>query len=260
MFFGKTKLTLNKALLIGVALSTFLCFSCTYTPWHREQAEVFLNKGISYLTVGQYNSALKELMESAKYYSGNPKVHYYLGMAYHGKGMQDKAIEAFEEAVSLDKNYSEAHNYLGILYSEKERWDDAIEEFEKALSNYLYDTPSMALYNMASAYYAKHDYKKALLKYNEALRVDPMTGLRPQIYKKMGQIYYDQDNFPEAIWHFKKSLEMDASLYDAYFLLGQSYLKNRDNENARRAFQQVIRLSPESSFGRRAKNYLQSLK
>jgi len=28
-----------------------------------------------------------------KYYSGNPKVHYYLGMSYHGKGMKDKAIE-----------------------------------------------------------------------------------------------------------------------------------------------------------------------
>ena len=143
MLVGKIKLTLNKALLFGVTLSAFLCFSCTYTPWHREQSEIFLNKGISYLTVGQYNSALKELMESEKYYSGNPKVHYYLGMAYHGKGMQDKAIEAFEEAVSLDKNYSEAHNYLGILYSEDERWDDAIEEFEKALSNYLYDTHTL---------------------------------------------------------------------------------------------------------------------
>ena len=251
---------MNKILLFLVFLAALFCSSCTYTPWHREQSEIFLNKGISYIIAGQYNTALKELLESEKYYSGNPKVHYYLGMAYHGKGMQDKAIEEFEEAVSLDKNYSEAHNYLGTLYSEKELWDKAIEEFEKALRNYLYDTPSMALYNMAGAYYSKNDYKKALAKYNEALRVEPMTRLRPEIYKKMGLIYYDQDNISEAIWHLKKSVEFDSSLFDAYFLLGQCYLKNKDNENARRAFQQVIQLSPESSFGRRARNYLQSLR
>ncbi len=241
-------------------LAVLFFVSCTYTPWHREQSELFLNKGVAYLATGQYNSALKELLESEKYYSGNPKVHYYLGIAYHGKAMQDKAIEELEEAVSLDKNYSEAHNYLGTLYLERELWDKAIEEFEKALGNYLYDTPAMALYNMAAAYYAKKDYKRALMKYNEALRVEPLTGLRPQIYKKMGQIYYDEDNFSEAIWHLKKSVDIDSSLYDAYFLLGQSYLKNRDHENARRAFQQVIHLSPDSSFGRKARNYLHSLR
>jgi tetratricopeptide (TPR) repeat protein len=251
---------MKKAVLFLFFLVVFICSACTYTPWHREQSELFLKKGISYLANGQYNNALKELLESEKYHSGNPKVHYYLGMAYHGKGMQDKAIEEFEEAISLDPKYSEAHNYLGTLYMEKERWDDAIEEFEKALLNYLYDTPSMALYNMATAYYYKPDYKKALAKYNEALRVEPMTGLRPEIYKKIGQIYYDQGNFPEAIWYLKKSVELDLSLFDAYFLLGQSYMKNKDTEQARRAFQKVLELSPESSFGRRAKNYLQSLR
>ena len=188
------KLTINKVSFAFVCLAVFLCSSCTYTPWHREQSEIFLNKGISYIEMGQYNSALKDLLEAEKYYSGNPKVHYYLGMSYHGKGMKDKAIEEFKEAISLDENYSEAHNYLGTLYSDRELWDQAIEEFEKALNNHLYDTPSMALYNMAWAYYSKKDYKTALAKYQEALNIDPMTRLRPQIEKNVGLIYFDQDN------------------------------------------------------------------
>jgi len=76
-------------------------------------------------------------------------------MAYHGKGMKDKAIEEFKKATSLNENYSEAHNYLGTLYLDRRLWDEAIAEFEKALSNNVYDTPSLALYNIAWAYYSK---------------------------------------------------------------------------------------------------------
>jgi tetratricopeptide (TPR) repeat protein len=250
---------IEKGIFFFIFPAIFL-LSCTYTPWHREQSEIFLNKGISFLGVGQYNSALKDLIESEKYYSGNPKVHYYLGIAYHGKGMQDRAIDEFKEAISLDRNYSEAHNYLGTLYLEQGLWDEAIGEFKKALSYYLYDTPAIALYNMAWAYYSKKDYNNALINYHKALNVDSMTTLRPQIEKNIGLIYYDQGNIPEAIVHLKKSVELDSSLFDAYFLLGQSYLKDKDNKNARRAFQNVIELSPDSSFGRRAANYLQSLR
>jgi len=122
-------------------------------------------------------------LEAEKYYSGNPKVHYFLAMAYHGKGLKDKAVEELQKAISLDSNYSEAHNYLGTLYSDRGEWDKAIEEFEKALANHLYETPSMALYNMAWAYYSKKDYKTALEKYQEAVNTDPMSRLRPQIEK-----------------------------------------------------------------------------
>jgi len=254
------KLTANNVAFIFVLGAMFLFASCTYTPWHREQSEIFLNKGISFLQIGQFNSALKELLESEKYYSGNPKVHYYLGIAYHGKGMPEEAIEEFQKAISLKDDYSEAHNYLGTLYAERKQWDMAIREFEKALSNHLYDTPAMALYNMAGAYYSQRDYQKALLKYEEALRANPSSGLTPQIEKNIGLIYYDQNYFVEAIRHLKKSVELNPSLVEAYFLMGQSYLKIKDNKNARAAFQSVVQSAPESSLGYKAKNYLQSLK
>jgi Tfp pilus assembly protein PilF len=254
------KLAINKIIYLFIFLTIFLCSSCTYTPWHRQQSEIFLNKGISYIEIGQYNNALKDLLEAERYYSYNPKVHYYLGMAYHRKDMKDKAIEEFKEAISLDEDYSEAHNYLGTLYSDRGLWDQAIAEFDKALNNPIYDTPAMALYNSAWAYYSKTDYKTALAQYQDALNKDPMTRLRPQIEKNVGLIYFDQDNVLEAIRHFKKSVELDSSLFDAQFLLGQCYLKIKDNKNAKKAFQAVIKLSPESSFGRNAKIYLQSLK
>ena len=234
--------------------------ACTNTPWHRQQAEMFLNKGISFIEMRQFNSAAKELLEAEKYSPYDHKIHYFLGMAYHGKGMRDKAVEEFKEAISLKEDYSEAHNYLGTLYSDMEFWDQAIEEFDRALANPIYDTPAMALYNSGWAYYSKKDYPNALLKYQDALRREPLTNLRPRIEKNIGLAYLAQNNISEAIVHFKKSVELNSSLYDAQFLLGECYLRIKDTERARKAFQAVIKLSPQSSFGQKSNSYLQSLK
>lgn len=251
---------MNKFKIFVVCPVFFLCLACTNTPWHKQQAELFLNKGISLIELKQYNSALKELLEAEKYSPNYYKIHYFLGIAYHGKAMKEKAIEEFQEAISLKDDYSEAHNYLGTLYLDKGLADKAIEEFDKALANPVYDTPVMPLYNTGLAYYSKKDYSKALTKFYEALHRDTKTVLQPQIEKNIGLIYFDQSNVEEAVQHFTKSIELNPNLYDSQFLLGECYLKIKDKVNAKKAFQAVIKLSPQSSFGQRAKNYLQFLK
>lgn len=253
------KLSLSKIIVVPLLLLLIQICACTNTPWHRQQAEIFLNKGISLIEMRQFNNAAKELLEAEKYYPDDYKIHYFLGMAYHGKGMKEKAVKEFQEAISLKEDYSEAHNYLGTLYSDMGLWDQAIEEFDKALANAIYDTPAMALYNAGWAYYSKKDYKTALIKYQEALQREPFTNLRPQIEKNMGLIYFDQNNIQEAITHFKKSVELNPLLYDAQFLLGECYVKIKDTTQAKKAFQSVLKLSPQSPFGSKAKNYLQSL-
>lgn len=254
------KLSLSKIIIFPLLFLAMQIFACTNTPWHREQAELFLNKGISFIEIRQFNSAAKELLEAEKYSPYDHKIHYFLGMAYDGKGMRDKAIEELKEAISLKEDYSEAHNYLGALYLDMQLWDQAIEEFDLALANPIYDTPAMALYNAGWAYYSKKDYQTALKKYRDALRKEPLTYLRPQIEKNIGLLYFDQNNISEAIVHFEKAAELDSSLYYAHFLLGECYLRIKDTEKARKAFQSVIKLSPNSLLGQKAKSYIQSLK
>jgi tetratricopeptide (TPR) repeat protein len=181
-------------------------------------------------------------------------------MAYLGKGMRGKALDEFKEAISLKENYSEAHNYLGVLYMDTELWDKALEEFDKALANDMYDTPSYALYNSGLVYYNKKDYQQAINKYQQALQKDPRTIWRPQIEKNIGLIYLAQSNLSEAIRHFKTAVELSPSLYDAQLFLGESYLKIKDKNSAKKAFQAVVKYSPDSAYGKKAKEYLQSIK
>ena len=102
--------SLARKLIIFVLLLSMQVFACTNTPWHQKQGQIFLNKGISLIQMGEFNKAAKELLEAEKYSPDDPKIHYYLGIAYHGKGLRNHAIREFKKAISLKKDYSEAHN------------------------------------------------------------------------------------------------------------------------------------------------------
>jgi len=234
--------------------------ACTTTPLQKEQTEIFLNKGISFIELRQYPNALRELLDAEKYNSRDQRIYYYMGMVYHAMDMKEKAVDSFQQAISLKDDYSEAHNYLGTLYSNEGLWDKAIAHFDQALANPLYSTPAVPLYNAGWAYYSKKDYSKAMDSYRRALQREPQTVLRPQIEKNIGLIYFYQSDMPNAIYHFNKSVELNPNLFDAYFFLGECYLKIKDKVNAKKAFQSVVNLAPQSSFGKKAKTYLQSLK
>lgn len=251
---------LKTILTISFLLCSLFLISCTNTPWHRDQADVYLKKGMSLIEAGQYIGALKELSEADKNAPNDPEINYYLGVAYHGRGLRDMAMERFQKAIALRKDYSEAHNYLGAIYMDMGQWEKAIDSFDNALKNYLYATPALALYNSGWAYYNLEKYDMALSRYRQALQQDRTGVLRAQIEKNMGLVYVKQSNLIEAKKHFEKSVELNPSLYDAQFFLAETYLKIRDTGNAKKSFQQVIRVAPQSPFAQRAREYLRSLR
>jgi type IV pilus assembly protein PilF len=247
-------------IVIAVLLGQLFFISCTSTPWHRDQADVYLKKGIALLEARQYLGALKELLEADKYAPHDPVINYNLGIAYLGRGLKDMAMERFQKAVSLKKDYSEAHNYIGTMYMDMAQWEKAIVSFDKALKNYLYANPEHALYNSGWAYYNLQNYDMALSKYQKALQQDRLSGLQPQIEKNIGLIYIKQSNLAQAKEHLEKSVTLNPSLYDAHFFLAETYLKTKDTAKAKKSFQQVVNLAPQSSFGQKAREYLQSLR
>ncbi len=233
--------------------------SCTSTPWHRDQADVYLKKGMALLEAGQYIGALKELLEADKNAPNDHEINYYLGVAYLGRGLRDLAMERFQKAISLKKDYSEAHNYIGAMYMDAGQWEKAVDSFDKALKNYLYATPAFALYNSGLAYYNLQNYDKALSRYQQALREEGMSAWQPQIEKNIGLVYIGQSNLVQAKEHLERAVTLNPSLYDAHFFLAETYLKIKDTANAKNSFQQVMKLAPQSPFGQKAREYLQSL-
>lgn len=240
-----------------VALLVF-CTGCAGNRVKQDQANTHKDIGIAYLQSGQFTDALKEFILAEELAPKDSRIHYFLGIAYHEKNFNDKALNEFKKAISLKADYSEAHNYLGMIYVDMGLLDKAIDSFNQALSNILYDTPEAALYNMGAAYYKKGMYETALVKYNEAIAKEPNGILVPLIEKNMGIILLAKGDTDDAIKHFKKSLELSPSLAESHYWLGLCFLKLKNPEAAKSAFESVIRIAPESVFGIKAKESLKS--
>lgn len=251
---------MKKPNLIVVTVILFvLCgiAGCATNGLKKERADAHLNVGIAYIKSEQYTPALKELLEAEKFNPKDPEIHYYLGISYHGKGLSKEATAEFKKVVDLKPDYSEAHNYLGTIYLGMGLLDKAIEEFSKALANILYTTPEVALYNLGRAYYKKGDYRTALTKYNEAVIKNPGTILRPLIEKDMGIVSFDLRDIDKAIKHFKKSLEIAPAFVEPHYWLGRCYVKKGNIDGAIEEFRTVVKMAPESEFGRKARESLE---
>lgn len=250
---------LKTALIFFLLAGTLLLVSCTSTPYHRNQADIHLQKGVSFIQIGQYISALKELLEAEKNAPDDPEIHYYLGIAYLGRGLKDQALEQFQKAVSLRKDYSEAHNYIGVMRMDAGEWQKAIDSFDRALKNYLYMTPAFALYNSGLAYYNLENYDMALSRYRQALSQDGVTAWQPQIELNIGLAYLKKSDPARALEHLEKAAALNPSLYEAHFFLAEIFLNMRDKARAKRSFEQVVRLAPNSALGQKSREYLKTL-
>lgn len=248
------RLYLLIVLMLPVALA-----ACGPTPWQRDMAESHLKLGIAQIQAEQYNSALRELMKAHDLNPDDARIHYFLGIAYHSKSLRKQAAEEFEKAVALKADYSEAYNFLGTICLTAGQWDRAIALFEKALANILYDTPGVALYNMGRAYHQKGDYRKALLKYQEAKVREPNTILMPLIEKNMAQSAYELGEYAEAVTHLKRAIELTPDLADAHYWLGRTYLKMGRRDQAVPAFQEAVNRSPASEAGIKSREHLDAL-
>jgi type IV pilus assembly protein PilF len=245
--------------LLVLTAMLFSLAACANTARIQERAGNHIQIGTAYLGSVQYNSALKEFLLAEELTPDDPKIHYLLGIAYYGKGLSDMAITEFQRVLALKSEDSEVHNYLGAIYMEKGRWDDAIASFTRSLANILYDTPSASLYNLGRAYYEKREYDRALKYYRDAAEKDPDTVLMTWIEKNIGMCWFAKGDPEEAIRHFQKSLTLAPSLAESHYWMGLCYQTLKRTSDAAVAFQNAIRLAPESEFGKKAKESLRNV-
>ena len=58
----------------------------------------------------------------------------------------------------------------------------------------------------------------------------------------MGNLYYDQGEYAEAIPEYVRALELNSDLADAHYRLGQAYVRTGEKDRAQEQFQVYQRL------------------
>jgi Tfp pilus assembly protein PilF len=244
-------------LLIAIAASSIFISACAMNEFAKNQGSYHYQMGVSYFNENNMAAALTELTEAEKYDDDNAELYNYLGMAYYNKKKFEIAEQKYLKALLLKPTYSEARNSLGVDYLEMRRWDDSIYQFKLVTEDIFYPNQAAANINLGLAYFGKGDYPKALSQLRSVVANYPRD---PRARLNLGRVYFALDKFDLAIDEYKKALESNRDYANAYYNLGLAYLKIKESLAAKLAFQEVLRIAPDSEIGQLSKEYLDTLK
>jgi tetratricopeptide (TPR) repeat protein len=234
--------------------------------------------GLGYMTMNRntvWRSGLEFWGNMLKNAPGKARIYNNYGVELSQKLQKYKeSIPYFQHAISMDKYYPDPHNNLAVVYAYLNRLDDAIMEMkeglrinpryaegynniaafylqkgsydlaEQYLKNALTIRPNYgkAFFNLARVYteQGKNDLALEQLK-NACTRADLDNSFGFSVYAKFA---LDNKYFNDAIFGYKKLIELEPQNIEHYFGLGNAYHLAGMFEQAIKAYEFAHSKSP----------------
>ncbi|MER3523496.1 MAG: hypothetical protein C4326_05355 [Ignavibacteria bacterium] len=122
-------------------------------------------------------------------------------------------------------------------------------------------TPSSASYEVALAKFRRREYRAAIEDFTALLNAGINNDLADNCHYWIGEAYFAQKKFNDAIQRFEVVLGMTGSdkADDAQFMIGNCYLQLGRKNEARQAFQRLLSDYPDSPLRKRAQAKMSAL-
>lgn len=186
------------------------------------------------------DAAIKVFQEAADRYPKSPRLQVGLGMALYTRGNYDEAVAALLKGADLNPSDARCYLFLSKAYdSSPGQASEVIQRFKRfselepgnARAFYYY---AMSLWKGKRAEDPDLDLHQieALLK--DSLRLDPKLA---EAHLQLANLYSAQNKYAEAIPEYVRARELNPDLADAYYRLGQAYVRTGAKEQAQEQFQ-----------------------
>ena len=160
-----------------------------------------------------------------------------------GRDLQEKlliqdSIQHFDKAISLDPNFASAElNRANVSPTGKEFFDHLKKAV--ALADKASNGEKLLILGTEAGANGNAAKQKELL--------DQLVAAYPndeRAHFNLGGYYFGQQDFSQAIEHYKKATELAPTYSGAFNILGYAYRQTGDNANAETAFKKYIELIP----------------
>ena len=138
-----------------------------------------------------------------KYSPDSFQGHNNLGLQYEYLGRFDEAKIHYQKALEIMPDLIEARSNLASLYFKLKKYEQAKLNYEILENSDLGSKAGEIKNNIANIYEAKGDTERAIVKYNQALKLDP--GLKFAHFN-LARIYFSKKNNDLAVFHILESL------------------------------------------------------
>jgi len=185
-------------------------------------------------------------------------------------------LTLFKNAVAVTKNNYVAHNSLGVAFAKTGNSDSAMGHFQESMRIM---PNNLAIYNQAVIIGNHNQLKKAIVCFNESIRLDStfanayfclghayklvgddslaLVQLKKamlidpdcwQGYHSLGILAFSKDSLDKAISYFLHELDVNPQSWDAYNCLGLAWSRKGDYQRAFYYLSKGIHVCPDSSW------------
>ncbi|RYZ73502.1 MAG: tetratricopeptide repeat protein [Proteobacteria bacterium] len=244
----------------ALALASFaLMSSGCATNKAKDEAQLHARIGTGLLQQARYPEALRELLVAEKLDPKSPTIQNNLGLAFFMRERYQTAADKLRNALQLAPNYTEARNNLARVLIELEQYDQAIRELKIVLGDLTYTDPAKAYVNLGLAQFRKTDYEEARVTFSKALKVNRENCL--------AQTYYGRSLFELAQFQAASNALDNASVIcreggadEPKYFSGLAYYKLGKTSSAISRMEDVIKLSPDGRYAKKADELLRLMR
>jgi len=245
--------------LTSIRLSFFFCLFGVSTLWsclgnqvNPIQAKSEYKQAIEAKSINAKSEMYAHLNRAIQMDPNEPNFHLALGTAYLEDGDLKNAEKEFYETLKIDSNYVEAHRNLGRLHMASGKWDKAILELKRSLAKPGVSSPQEVHNWLALCYYSKKDMNLAMVEWQNALKIQENALIRLNLALALK----DLENDELAIQSLKKAVNLRPKLVRARHELALLLLKKKEFDEAKKQFNQVLKLDGDGKFALEAREYL----
>ena len=229
-------------------------------PWAAAQggsppldAESRFNTGVEHLRAGRVDLAIDEFQRAIKDDPKNPYFRKGLGLAYAQQKKYREAVESFQKALELNPYYVDVRNDLGTTLLLSGRREEGKEEFLKAFSDPTNPTPELSARNLGQAYFEEKNYTQALSWFQSSLG---RNNEYPDAYLGLADTLVASGRLDDAIAQLEVGTRVLPERWSIVLALGEAYYQAGRFADARTKLELVAAKDPGGPSGRRAVDLL----
>jgi tetratricopeptide (TPR) repeat protein len=202
-----------------------------------ENADIDVKTARLFLTMSDYKQTFNYLRVALKKDPENAEAFFISGLANEEMGDTSRSIDSYQKAVALNPKHYDALKQLGILFSIRK--DKLAVDYLRNAAQVRPGQPE-SLYILGMYYQDNGEPDKSLSVYNEILQID--SSFKLAWYNKGYVLMVYKQEYQKAIESFSKALQLDQDYSDALYNRGYAYELLGDNNNARKDYEQVLRM------------------
>ena len=224
---------------------------------NEERMRFYFKAGYAQFMEGQSDDALKYLAKARNEKSQwQSSANYFYAHIIYENGKLDEALPVFESLLH-EKGYNEiVPYYIAQIYYMQGNYDKAIEYGTPLMKNVPVEFRAELARVVGSSHYAKAEYTEAI-PFLEITVKESKNPTREDFFN-LGMSYYFTNNYENAADNLSQvTTNDDIMSQNAYYHLGDCYLKINDKRRSRVAFEAATKYNFDNSLREEAMfNYI----